>query len=345
MSGIIEDIDYGSLHELRHRRKSGRRTLSNLSEELDFILAELKTKTKQLKTLNTEHAVTERQIKAYRNEIFETRKRCAEIEEGASHLHKEFLIREKQQARLKTEDKDLSERIAEAERESREVSSQINTLEGNRQNLSKRFKEQKAVKQEISDEISEALSKTSLDREEIEPRLMALNKTFMDHIGRRSDIQMLVSEREAVIKGLEEAVGDLLHQIEDFEQLKAFKKDRDAVKDVNEKIRVIIRSLCSKLEALEEELERKQDEFDELSGVNEKVKNEIDDLEDAVAEYDEAATERKRAQDENERTREKNNQGREALLAIYKDRVELETVHLMMGEKIRAVAALVESME
>ena len=342
MSGIIEDIDYGSLHELRHRRKSGRRTLSNLSEELDFILAELKTKTKQLKTLNTEHAVTERQIKAYRNEIFETRKRCAEIEEGASHLHKEFLIREKQQARLKTEDKDLSERIAEAERESREVSSQINTLEGNRQNLSKRFKEQKAVKQEISDEISEALSRTSLDREEIEPRLEALNKTFMDHIGRRSDIQMRVSEREAVIKGLEEAVEDLLHQIEDLEQLKVLKKDRNAIKDANEKIRVILTSLCSKLENLEEGLEGKQDEFDEVSGVNEKVRSEIDDLQDSVAEYDEAVTVWEKAREENEATREKNTQGQEALFAIYKDRVELETVHLMMEEKIRAIAAFVK---
>ena len=345
MSGIIEDIDYGSLHELRHRRKSGRRTLSNLSEELDFILAELKTKTKQLKSLNTDHAVTERQIKAYRKEIFETRKRCAEIEEGSSHLHNEFLIREKQLARLEAEEKDLSERNAEAEMESREVSGQIDTLEDNRQNLSKRFEEQKAVKQEISDEISEALSRTSLDREEIEPRLEALNKTFMDHIGRRSDIQMRVSEREAVIKGLEEAVEDLLHQIEDLEQLKVFKKDRNAIKDANEKIRVIMTSLCSKLEALEEELERKQDKFDELSGVNEKVKNEIDDLEDAVAEYDEAVTGWKRVQEENERAREKNTQGREALLAIYKDHVELETVHLMMEEKIRAIAALVESME
>jgi len=58
------------------------------------------------------------------------------------------------------------------------------------------------------------------------------------------------------------------------------------------------------------------------------------------AEYEAAVTGWERAQEENETAREKNTQGKEALLAIYKDHVALETVHRKLKEKIKAMARI-----
>jgi len=344
MLGIIEEIDRRSLYELRRRRDSGRKTLVKLSEELDRISSETKAKTELLKSLNTEYAVTERRIKEGQNEVFLIKKKCSGIDDGSALLQKEFERRESQLADLESEKANLSNSIANIEKEIHRISSPPSTLEKERQELSKSLEERNAVKQGISDGISEALSKTSIDREEIEPRLMKLNTVFLDNMDKRRDIQMRLSEREDVIKGLAETIEDLEHQIESLEQLKALQGEKNSLKDIIQKSQVDDESLRSKLEGLRKTLTRKQGQFDALAKTNEDRRKEIESLEKQVSDYDKTVTMKNTAQEERDSTFQRNEQGLEELMELFIHKTELETSALMMKEKIEAIAELVESM-
>ena len=343
MLGIIEEIDHRGLYELRQRRDSGRKALSKLSEELDRISSEIKVKTGLLKSLNTEYAVTERRIKESQNGLFLIKKKCSGVDDSHVLLHEEFEKRENQLADLEGEKENLSNSIANIERKIHETSSPLSTLEKERQGLFKSFQERYAVKQTISDEISEALSKTSLDREEIDSRLMELNTAFLDPMDKRRDIQMRLSEKEDVIKGLPKTIEDLGHQIESLEQLKALKGEINSLKDVIQKFQVVDEPLLSKLEDLTKNLNGKQEQFDTLAKTNEDRRKEIEPLEKEVSEYEEAVARRKTAQEERDSTFEMIEQGLEELMKLFIHKTELETSLLMMGEKIEAIAGLAES--
>jgi chromosome segregation ATPase len=344
MSGIIEEIDHRGLYELRQRHDSGRKTLSKLSEEFDRISSEIKVKTGLLKSLNTEYAVTERRIKESQNEVFLIKKKCSGIDDGYVLLHEEFERRENQLADLKGEKTNLSNSIANIERESREISRPLRILEKERQELFKSLEERDAVKQAISDEISEALSKTSLDREEIEPRLMELNTAALDHMDKRRDIQMRLSEKEDAIKGLVDSLFYLKHQIESLEQLKALQGEMNSLKEVIKELQLVNESLPSKPGDLAKDLNDKQERFDALAKKNEDHRKEIESLEKEISEYDETVTRRNTAQEERDSTFQRNEQGLEELMELFIHKTELETSLLMMREKIEAIAELVESM-
>ena len=344
MLGIIEEIDHRGLYELRQRHDSGRKTLSKLSEELDRISSEIKVKTGLLKSLNTEYAVTERRIKESQNEVFLIKKKCSGIDDGYVLLHEEFERRENQLADLKGEKTNLSNSIANIERESREISRPLRILEKERQELFKSLEERDAVKQAISDEISEALSKTSLDREEIEPRLMELNTAVLDHMDKRRDIQMRLSEKEDAIKGQAKTIEDLKHQIESLGQLKALQGEMNSLKEVIKGLQLVNESLPSKPGDLTKKLNRKQEQFDAFAKKNEDHRKEIESLEKEVSEYDETVTRRNTAQEERDSTFQRNEQGLEELMKLFIHKTELETSLLMMREKIEAIAELVESM-
>jgi chromosome segregation ATPase len=345
MLGIIEEIDHQGLYELRQRHDSGRITLSKLSKELDRISSEIKVKTGLLKSLNTEYAVTERRIKESQNEAFLIRKKCSGIiDDGYLLLHEEFERRENQLADLKSQKTNLSNSIANIEKESRKISRPLRILEKERQELFKSFQERDAVKQAISDEISEALSKTSLDREEIEPRLMELNTAALDHMDKRRDIQMRLSEKEDAIKGLVDSLFYLKHQIESLEQLKALQGEMNSLKEVIKELQLVNESLPSKPGDLAKDLNDKQERFDALAKKNEDHRKEIESLEKEISEYDETVTRRNTAQEERDSTFQRNEQGLEELMELFIHKTELETSALMMREKIEAIAELVESM-
>jgi chromosome segregation ATPase len=344
MSGIIEEIDHRGLYELRQRHDSGRKTLSKLSEELDRISSEIKVKTGLLKSLNTEYAVTERRIKESQNEAFLIKRKCSGIDDGSVLLHEEFERRDNQLADLESEKENLSNSIANIEREIRETSSPLSTLEKEEQGLFKSFQERDAVKQAISNEISEALSKTSLDREEIEPRLMELNTAFLDHMDKRRDIQTRLSEKEDDIKGLAKTIEDLGHKIESLEQLKALQVEINSLKDVIQRFPVLNESVRLKSEGLTKKLNRKQEQFDALAKKNGDLRKEIESLEKEVSQYDEMVTRRDTAQKERDSTFERNEQGLEELMKLFVHKTELETSLLMMSQKIEAIAELAESM-
>ena len=343
MIDITGEADYKSLYELRQRRDSGRKTLARVSEELDCILSEVKTKTEMLKSLNTEYAVTERQIKDSKNEISFLKERCSAIYNGFTLLHMEFVKGKEQLTGLQNEKGILNERIVNLEKGINEASSLLSTQENEKQGLLKEVGEKNEEKQKISDEISELLSETSLEREQIEQQIMELNDSFIDQIGRRNDAQKLLSEREDSIRGLKKSVEDLERQVDLLEQLKKLQNDRNTLRDFIEKLQLVRETFGVKLAEAGNELELKQDEFDDLSQTNEELQEKIEIIEKEVSEYGETIKAKNRAQEENDITSESNRLGLGGLMELFTGKTKLETSLLMMEEKIKAIAGLVES--
>ena len=343
MIDITGEADYKSLYELRQRRDSGRKTLARVSEELDCILSEVKTKTEMLKSLNTEYAVTERQIKDSKNEISLLKERCSAIYNGFTLLHMEFVKGKEQLTGLQNEKGIMNERIVNLEKEINEASSLLSAQENEKQGLLKEVGEKNEEKQKISDEISELLSETSLEREQIEQQIMELNDSFIDQIGRRNDAQKLLSEREDSIRGLKKSVEDLERQGEFLEQVKKLQGDRNTLRDFIEKLQLVRETFGVKLAEAGNELERKQDEFDDLSQTNEELHEKVDTIEKEVSEYGETIKAKNRAQEENDITSESNRLGLGGLMELFTGKTKLETSLLMMEEKIKAIAGLVES--
>ena len=343
MIDITGEADYKSLYELRQRRDSGRKTLARVSEELDCILSEVKTKTEMLKSLNTEYAVTERQIKDSKNEISLLKERCSAIYNGFTLLHMEFVKGKEQLTGLQNEKGIMNERIVNLEKEINEASSLLSAQENEKQGLLKEVGEKNEEKQKISDEISELLSETSLEREQIEQQIMELNDSFIDQIGRRNDAQKLLSEREDSIRGLKKSVEDLERQVDLLEQLKKLQNDRNTLRDFIEKLQLVRETFGVKLAEAGNELELKQDEFDDLSQTNEELQEKIEIIEKEVSEYGETIKAKNRAQEENDITSESNRLGLGGLMELFTGKTKLETSLLMMEEKIKAIAGLVES--
>ncbi len=343
MLNINGEADYKSLYELRQRRDSGSKTLAKVSEELDCILSEVKTKAEMLKSLNTEYAVTERQIKDNQNEISFLKERCSAIYNGFTLLHMEFVKGKERLTDLQNEKGTLNERIANLEKGINEASSLLSAQENEKQGLLKEVGEKNEEKQKISDEISELLSETSLEREQIEQQIMELNDSFIEQIGRRNDTQMRLSEREDSIKGLKKGVEDLERQVDLLEQLKKIQDDRNTLKDFIEKLQLVRETFGVKLAETGNELERKQNEFDDLSQSNEELSEKIDTIEKEVSEYDETKKIKNRAQEESDSTSGNNKSGLEGLMELFTGKTKLETSLLMTEEKIKAIAGLVES--
>ena len=337
------EVDYQGLYELRQRRDSGRKTLSRLSEELNRILPEAKAKAEMLKSLNAEYALTEREMKRNQSEIILLKEKCSSISNGFTRLHMEFVRGKEQLADLSDEKEILGERITGLEKELYEVSVWMTTQEKEKQELLKEIAEKNEEKQKISDEISELLSETSLEREQIEQQIMELNDSFIDQIGRRNDAQKLLSEREDSIRGLKKSVEDLERQGEFLEQVKKLQGDRNTLRDFIEKLQLVRETFGVKLAEAGNELELKQDEFDDLSQTNEELQEKIEIIEKEVSEYGETIKAKNRAQEENDITSESNRLGLGGLMELFTGKTKLETSLLMMEEKIKAIAGLVES--
>jgi chromosome segregation ATPase len=343
MLEALQEIDHQSLSELRQRHDSGRKALAELSEELDRTFSEMKAKTELLTLLNREYAVTERQIKESRNEIFLIKKNCTELNEDSLLLRKEFKRTENLRAHFRGEKQNISDSIAGIEKELCEVPSTLGTLEKERQALHKRVEERSGVKQGISEEISSALSKASLDRDEIEPQLVELNTAFLSHMTERGDTQNRLSETEAATKGLVEDIGDLQQQIESLEHVGELQGKRNSLKAVVMEHQQEVEALRSTLEELKEELSRKQEQFNAFEKTNGDRREEIASLEKEVSDYDEALKQKKMAQEERDSTFKMTQQGLEALMELFTNKTKLESELLMMRQKIKVMAELVKS--
>jgi chromosome segregation ATPase len=342
MFEILEEanIDYRTLDELRKQRDSSSKTLTKLSEGLRLTHSGIEAKTELLKSLHTGYAVAERKIKDYQNDIFLLEKNCSDIVESAALIGEEFERKEKQLAHLERDNKRKAARITEMEKELRELPGTLSILEKEHQDLSESFKERHEVKQRLSDEISEVLSKASVGREDIESMIMELNNTFLKTISSKNEVRMRLSETETYIKELRETIGNLEQQLVLIEEVKLLQGKRKSVKTDVKKHQERLEQLDSEYTEIETQLNDSQEQIDAAIQKNDVIQHEMALLKEEVSEYDEALTRKESAQTERDSTRKMIERGLDELLNIFIYSMELNNALPLIRGKLKAIGKI-----
>lgn len=330
-------IEYETLPELLRRRDMGRQSLDDLTRELNRLSSQVEEKATLLKQLNKERLVREREIKDNQNRIFYIREEVSKLDGDAYRLQREYEKRADELARLRSEKEKIGDSIIKTEKGILDVSDRLATLEKEKEQTVRRLEEQREEKQTVSDNISNALTNTSLDREDVEARMQELNTLFLARIQERNAVSERLSELEMAEKTLLEDINNLEHERDLLDRVKILQSERDAHKPVVERLQEEKDQILSNLAHLQEILEGRQDAFDSLSTRNCEIKEEIASLEKEVAEYDEALEKRSRAQEERDRTLETIEKDLEEIRALFSSRRELQTALLLTDEKIKAL--------
>ena len=332
--------DYRKLAELRKQREAGSKKVAELSDELQLALTAAEEKTQQLKSLRKAYAVSEREIKDCQNDIFMLTKQCSDITESSTLLKAEYEKRKKQLVELENEKKGKTARISEVQQECRYLPTTLSALEKELQDLSARMKERSAVKNQLSDEIAQALSKTSVDRDAVEALMMDLNNTFMETIDRKNEVQTLLSETETSIQELTETIQGLEQQVVELGEVKSLQNQRQSVTADLDKNKETLRIVDSEYKDTNRRLQDTKDRIDTTIRKNEDLLAEMVTLEKEVSEYDELVTLHEIARKDLEQGSQENQQRLDELQEIFTLSLKLNEAILLTKDNVEAMGEI-----
>ena len=330
--------EYHKLAELRKQREAGKKRLANLSDELRVALNTAEEKTQELKSLQKAYAVSEREIKDYQNDIFLLDKQCSDIVESSALLEAEYQKREKQLIDLESEKIRKTGLITEIIAACRDLPSTLIGLEKEIQNLTVEMEERRVVKQDLSDEIARALSKTSVDRDAVEALMMDLNNTFMETIDRKNEVQAHLSETESSIQEITATIRNLEQQVVVLGEVKSLQNQRSSITTELNENKETLRVIDADYKETNRRLQDTKDRLDAAIQENENLLAEIAFLEKDVSQYDELVTLRAIAQTELDQCSQENKRQLDELFEIF-------TASLKLNEAILLARGHVQSMD
>ena len=337
----LDATSYQDVSKLHKRRDLARKTLNDLSEELKRISSELEERTPQLTALRRGLAVTEREIKDSQGEIFLLHRKRIEIDETSSVLLKEIQTREAELAKLNNSKDGLNTDIKNIEIDVQETSNAASVLEAKKQDVSSRVDEMEAEKRRLSDDMSQILSKTSLDREKIEEELNDLSTTLFNSIAERDALKQQLSAQETATNEMTKEVSELDEKVALLEEIKALQGERVSLKADVEKQEGEVRSLAPRLKELQKISDVKQEQADKLSTENAERKYSVDSLEKEVKVYDEALSALDGAQERLKSSSKRAEQDRDVLKKLLIDKARLEEeLRTAMGKVTRVVQVM-----
>lgn len=339
----LDATSYQDISKLHKRRDLARKTLNELSEELKRISSEMEETTPQLTALRRRLAVTEREITDSQGEIFLLHRKRMEIDETSSVLLKEIQSREAELAKLNNSKDGLNTDIKNIEIDVQETSNAASVLEAKKQDVSSRVDEMEGEKRRLSDDISQILSRTSLDREKIEEELNDLSTTLFNSIAERDALKQQLSAQETATNEMTKEVSELDEKVVLLEEIKALQGERVSLKADVEKQEGESQSLASRLKELQKISDVKQEQADMLSSENAERKYSVDSLEKEVKVYDEALSALDGAQERLKSSSKQAEQDRDVLKKLLIDKARLEEELRTAMEKATSIVDIMRS--
>ncbi len=339
ISTTIDETKRRSLDELRQRYDNGSKILSEVSAEADRLVAAVAEKTEILRVLKREYNETERLIRDLTREAFVINEKCGSLNSSFARLHKEVESVDRQKAQLTRKKLHLDDEITDMELQNQQLtlSQDHKPLEEEHAALQVKVKEAEAAKQTISDEISAALSNSSLERDEIEPKLIAMNEQFLEVVDKRIAVQGRLGEIEAIVGELESSVKETEDRIAFLKAYKTLLKDRDSLKETVPALEAALDADTAALSKLKADRDRKQEENEAMSQTAEQKEKEAVLLEGEVAVYQETMQKLKDAQGKRDQSFDGLQQQIEQLMALFTRRAELEIMVRASPEGVKRV--------
>jgi len=267
---------------------SSSKELSELKAILDDKNSELEKDSAQLKSFNREFLIAEKKTKDAENMISLLRKKIPEMADGLNSLDRESKRTEAELDNLTAKKRDLSENIARIELSVQQTIDAVADIEAESQEaLLSAIERCDTEKARLSEEISEMLSKTSIEKEQVEAELNELSLNFAKRIRERDHIKALLTERQKVVAGLKDEITLLEKKCSLIEKVIELGDKRNSLKTDIEKMEKEALTSSRKVKELQKALSDKEEELNTLSSENVERKSSIASLEKEVGFYDE----------------------------------------------------------
>jgi len=273
---------------LQKKFLSSGKKLTELNAELDDKNPKLEKASAQLKSLNREFLIAEKKTKDAQNRISLLRKKIPEMADGLNSLEKESKRTEAELQNLTVKRRDLSENIARIELSVQQTIDAVADIEAESQEaLLSAIERCDTEKTRLSEEISEMLSKTSIEKEQGEEKLNDLSLDFAKRVSERDHTKGLLAERQRVVVGLKDGITLLEKKCSLIEEVIELGDKRNSLKTDIKKMEKKALTSSRKVKELQEALSEKEEELNTFSSENVERKDSIASLENEVGLYDE----------------------------------------------------------
>jgi len=267
---------------------SSSKELSESKAILDDKNSELEKDSAQLKSFNREFLIAEKKTKDAENKISLLRRRIPEMGDGLNSLDRESKRTETELENLTAKKRDLSENIARIELSVQQTINAVADIEAESQEaLLSAIERCDTEKARLSEEISEMLSKTSVEKKQSEAELNDISLDFAKRVSERDYTKGLLAERQEVVAGPKDEITLLEKKCSVIEEVIELGEKRNSLKTDIEKMEKEARTSTRKVKELQEALSEKEEELNTLSSGNVERKDSIASLEEEVGLYDE----------------------------------------------------------
>jgi len=272
---------------LQKKFLSSGKELTELNAEVDDKNRKLEKASAQLKSLNREFLIAEKKTKDAQDRISLLRKKIPEMPDSLNSLEKESKRTEVELQNLTAKKRDLSENIAGIELSVQQTIDAVADIKAESQEaLLFAIERCDTEKTRLSEEISEMLSKTSIDKEQSEGKLNDISLDFAKRVSKRDHTKGLLAERQKVLAGLKDEITLLEKKCSLIEEITELGDKRNSLKTDIEKMEKKALTSSRKVKGLQEALSEKEEELNTLSSENVERKNSIASLEKEVGLYD-----------------------------------------------------------
>lgn len=217
--------------ELRKRLVLTKEEFDQLKNELDNINTRLTSYDKELKHINIETALSRKRITDIKNEIFSFSRLKDEINQFTIKLTSEYENIETTYSSLTNKKETLIKTIEAQSLSTKQyitkMADDLSKISGMKESLITLSEEKKAV----STDIERRLSKTSLDRDEIEKELFELNQRLIRFIEERQEVNKVLEEIDQPVKGIRDEVERLKGEWSILQDLKDIPGTKQSVLD------------------------------------------------------------------------------------------------------------------
>jgi chromosome segregation protein len=267
---------------------SSSKELSELTTKLDNKNAELEKDSERLKSFNREFLIAEKKTKDAQDKVLLLRNKIPEMADGLDSLEKESKRTESELQALTAKKHDVTENIEKLKLHVQQAIDAIADIEAESQEeLLSAIEKCDKEKARLSEEISDMLSQTSIEKEKVEGKLNDISLEFAKRVSERDHTKGLLAERKKVVAGLKGEIKLLEKRCSLIEEVIALEEQRNSLKTDVEKTEDEARTTKEKVEELKEALSEKEEKLNTLSSENLERKNSIASLEKEVGFYDE----------------------------------------------------------
>ena len=220
----FEDIWFLTVSELQARHKISSEKYGRLQSQFLRIESASLEKKEKLAQMNTEIAVTSRNITDNKNYIFGVNKKLADIHEAMNFVEAGYQKMKTRQIELNHKKQALSFRIKKIQKSIPDSEKQCLGLNERNKITIHKIEALEKEKTNLSADISKFLSQTSTDRDEFEKKTETLNNTFIQNIVERQTSADRLNQIKEKNKGIIADFENAKMQIPNIQEIKDLKK-------------------------------------------------------------------------------------------------------------------------